>query len=102
MEISCHLAALDVSQFEGVVRLREGHHRSLIDHETKSFRVYVEWCPGGDLNDFIWRHRENKQSIPEPMLWYAFECLAECAKALEDGDMDDGRRVPGWQSIVHR
>lgn len=91
-----------IDRFDHVVRLRNGDNRDVIDHDAKTFRLYVEWCPNGDLSSILNKYTANKEALPEPFLWNVLECLAECAKAMQDGDIDPVSTAAGWHEIVHR
>lgn len=86
------------TNIDTVVRLRRRFPRGLVDEFSRSYKLYTNWCPNGDLLSLIDRHNRHGRLIPEPMIWHVAECLVECGIAMEQGDilMDD------WQEIVHR
>ncbi|KAK4542830.1 hypothetical protein LTR36_006206 [Oleoguttula mirabilis] len=108
-EIACHSAVHRIkaraSGNIGVPRLIARH----VDDTDTMYKMYLEWCPFGDMSDLISAYRQapkvnNLQPhIPEPVLWYLFRCLAEVGLAMEQGhtSLDDGPRGDWWQ-IVHR
>ncbi|KAF2213925.1 hypothetical protein CERZMDRAFT_83350 [Cercospora zeae-maydis SCOH1-5] len=55
----------------------------------------IAYCPFGDLMDLHEVYRD--QSVPEPVLWYIFEKLAQACVAMEDVSSD-----PTWLQVVHR
>lgn len=83
-----------------VVRLRQGFPRDLIDNELLSYRFYTAWAAHIDLDQLIENHRRLGAHVPEPMVWYVAEALAECGKAMQHGS--SGVPVPNWDQIVHR
>lgn len=101
-ELSVHNALMDIDGFENVVRLRDGKNRRFINADEKSVRMYVEWCPGGDLKGIVEKYIGDDMPIPEPMIWAVAESLADCAKAMEDGHSEPQARAYGWKEVVHR
>ena len=89
---------------DNVVRLRTGgaYIQDYVDHESRSFRLYVEWCPHGDLHDLICRSAKDAEDIPEPWLWNVAECLFECVAMMKDGSLEGRNRPADWCEIVHR
>ncbi|KAM3416438.1 hypothetical protein BST61_g8033 [Cercospora zeina] len=55
----------------------------------------IAYCPFGDLMDL--RNQFDDQPVPEPILWYVFEKLAEACVGMEDVAGD-----PDWLQVVHR
>lgn len=82
------------------MRLRNGRDRTLTDNALKTFRIYVEWCPNGDLTALLYQYRE--RLLYEPLVWCVAESLVDCAKAMEDGHTRPNQRVPEWRSNVHK
>lgn len=39
---------------------------------NKMLNIYMEYCDGGDISELIKRYRENKQYIPETLIWQIF------------------------------
>lgn len=104
-ELTCNASMQSVHGLQNVAQLREAPHRGLIDNEACTYRVYIEWCAGQDLESLIDRHREANMPVPEPMIWYVAEVLAECGIAMEQGRSLPTHPVPiltSWDEIVHR
>lgn len=64
---------------ETVIKVRGWRAFEIWDH----FRILMEFCPLGDLWDLRLktyhmseRNSEGHPRMPEPFLWYVFECLA--------------------------
>ena len=89
---------------DNVVRLRTGgaYIQDLVDHQSRSFRLYVEWCPHGDLHDLICGFANDGEDIPEPWLWNVADCLFECIAMMKDGSLIGIDRPADWSEIVHR
>ena len=112
-ELSCHSAVMKVIGAKNVVRLRGDVHRGLIDNESCTYRIYTEWSQHRDLHELISHYRERVQvnataHMPEPMVWYIAEALADCGHAMELGlippppGFDWSTLRLSWKQIVHR
>ena len=99
-ELACHDALHRINALNTVVPLREIFRRGLINDDNKSYRMYMPWCPHGDLKGLNRTHIINGTPVPEAMVWYVAECLVECGIAMENGSL--GGKVPGWVEIIHR
>jgi len=67
---------------------------------TLLYRLYLPYCPYGDLAHLIERYKKEKLLLPEPFIWRVLLTLAETGLIMEKGGIDD---VPEeWQQIVHR
>ncbi|KAK4543973.1 hypothetical protein LTR36_004747 [Oleoguttula mirabilis] len=81
-----------------------------VDVERLLYRLYLPYCPYGDLESLIDRYDRENMYLPEPLLWRIFGCLAETGMIMERGaliagddeDDDDATAVKGWMEIVHR
>ena len=90
-----------------------------------NFRTYLEFCPHSTLGDIInfYSYPDNFHQlnpnaeededlrdifIPEPFLWYVFDCLAAAAQVMQHGmeqppkNAWDRAIVQAWQTVVHR
>lgn len=74
----------------------EGYRRFLHD---QVHRIYMEYCPHGDLKRLYRRYRKFRLYMPEPFLWDVFHHLVEAAVAMRYGPEDGGW---GGHEIVHR
>lgn len=94
------------------------------DKDTRNFklRLYMEYCPHGDLKDLLCKHAKFDQAnsadmlddndepvpqvrIPLRALWSFFNDLAMAACIMERGlnpTSDPEDEVPRWIDIVHR
>lgn len=91
-EIACHEAMTPTGN---VVGLRH----SQISHQTFSYRMYLEWAPHSDLETLIGGHRSAGSYVPEPMVWYVAERLAQAGRAMEGVMLHTPQP---WDEIVHR
>ncbi len=62
-------------------------------------RMYMEYCPGGDLEDYVGRRRG--RPIPEEHLWRIFGCLARAFFVLEHGVEHPKMGLDNWRPICH-
>ncbi|KAH8598920.1 hypothetical protein B0O99DRAFT_30463 [Bisporella sp. PMI_857] len=61
-------------------------------------RILLEYCPGGDLIDFLRTRRRG--GLSEEDLWGVFHCMARAIFVLEHGSEDPNK--PKWnREIVH-
>lgn len=100
-ELATHAAASSVTNLNHVVAMIQGLNRNHIDHDNTSYRIYLEYCDQGDLDNLIERFIFWRKRIPEALIWHVAECLAEAAYAMAYGTLRDGE-MPGWEEIVHR
>jgi hypothetical protein len=54
----------------------------LIPRNIAGFKLYLEYCPYGNLADAIFRQEEAEELFHEGFIWMVFEALAECAVAM--------------------
>ncbi|KAK4543947.1 hypothetical protein LTR36_004721 [Oleoguttula mirabilis] len=77
------------------------------------YRIFMEYCPLGTLEDLIWKHNRQQQNrfdngqpadaIPGLAIWSTFEILAQAACFLESGALPYLPAPQDWQGpIVHR
>ncbi|KAH0352083.1 kinase-like protein, partial [Aureobasidium melanogenum] len=52
-----------------------------------AYKLYIEYCPFGDLRDAIIRQREAREPFHEGFIWMVFEALAECAVAMDQSNI---------------
>ncbi|KAK6432706.1 hypothetical protein LTR95_011125 [Oleoguttula sp. CCFEE 5521] len=64
------------------------------------FRMALEYCPFGDLEELCNTYFEEGRVVPEPFIWCLFAHLADAALLMEQGDLRNP--VAGWRTIVHR
>jgi hypothetical protein len=62
------------------------------------FRLYMEYCPGGDLKTLFRSYRDRSLSFPEPYLWKVFQDLARAVHAM---DNPSGHGFEGDEAIAH-
>lgn len=101
MELDITHAMSQVHNLAHSVRLRKDPDPSDLNHDTLSYKMYLQWVGGGDLNNLIIRHIQNGSQIPEPFIWYVLEALAECGVAMRQGDGWSPSSTE-WESIIHR
>jgi serine/threonine protein kinase len=74
------------------------------------FKVYVEYCSLGSLEDMLKRlrlaDRRSSRSVrlPEPFIWHAFLSLARALVYLRTGSSHPTqvRHAPAWTPLLHR
>ncbi|KAM0798993.1 kinase-like domain-containing protein [Usnea florida] len=66
--------------------------------KVRKHRIYMEFCPHGDLEFLNIKYKRFWTFFPEPFLWYTFYNLVKVAVAMERGPHDSSW---GYQ-IVHR
>ena len=62
------------------------------------FRLYMEYCPGGDLSDLFKSYQGHSIAFPEPYLWKLFQDLARAVHAM---DNPSGDKLQGDEAIAH-
>ncbi|KAE9367894.1 kinase-like protein [Stipitochalara longipes BDJ] len=65
-------------------------------------RIYLEFCPGGDLSGWLSKYIYNPRNISEEDLWSIFQCLARGVFAIHHGSEDPSseRYMPN-NELVH-
>ncbi|RDW64065.1 hypothetical protein BP5796_10567 [Coleophoma crateriformis] len=63
-------------------------------------RIYLEYCPGGDLQKMI-RRRTGDRSIEEEHIWSVFYCLALGLSAMDRGSEEFGTSRGTDTELVH-
>ncbi|KAK0509162.1 hypothetical protein JMJ35_008533 [Cladonia borealis] len=71
-------------------------------HRKRIHRIYMEFCPYGDLSRLIERYRRFGRHFPEPFLWQTFFYLAEAASAMRFGPSERNDEWDYNKEIVHR
>ncbi|KUJ19058.1 kinase-like protein [Mollisia scopiformis] len=64
-------------------------------------RIFLEYCPGGDLHDWLGKWMNQNKPIPEYELWCVFQCLARACMVLDRGSEDLARQAWVGTEIVH-
>ena len=86
-----------------VVQLKEPYNQNLhIWNADMMYRMLIAWCPYGDLHSLIAEYRNRVEPIPEPAIWYIFECLAEAGIAMELGRISPDDAPEHWTEVIHR
>lgn len=109
----------DKAGSENILKIRNWRIR----RAEKYHRIYLEFCPRGDLFDFCCGEEEDPYSggahkrkmfpdndwgttvdlVPEPFLWSAFWSLASAGLLMERGRLEkDGENDEAWEVIIHR
>lgn len=108
-KLACYDALMDVPGLESVAPLRGrlADGGELVNDEFMSFRMYMDWCPHGDLADVIDTYETKRRNgederIPEALIWYVAEALADCGTAMAHGTITQEGEVDGWRKITHR
>jgi serine/threonine protein kinase len=66
--------------------------------DSGTFRLYMEYCPAGDLADLFHSYRDRSLIFPEPYLWKVFQDLARAVHAM---DNPSGHGLEGDEAIAH-
>lgn len=77
----------------GPLRRDRYKHRNVV-------RIYLEYCPGGDLKRMMNR-RGGEHSIEEEHIWSVFHCLALGLSALDRGSEELGTSSGKDSELVH-
>jgi serine/threonine protein kinase len=62
------------------------------------FRLFMEYCPGGDLEKLFGSYRDRSLMYPEPYIWKIFQDLALAVHAM---DNLSGHELKGDDAIAH-
>ncbi|KAF2207260.1 hypothetical protein CERZMDRAFT_102545 [Cercospora zeae-maydis SCOH1-5] len=71
-----------------------------VDEDRMVYRMWLEYCPNGDLSDLLSRHRSVERRIPIEFIIYTFKALIDCCLRMERGTV--GKSAGEWEQIVHR
>lgn len=72
-------------------------------YETlRMVRIYMEYCPHGDLEETIERYLARGNKVPERQVWCIFEALIDALCLLKCGGLPGGTKRAGWKGILHR
>ncbi|WPB04456.1 uncharacterized protein RHO25_009102 [Cercospora beticola] len=71
-----------------------------VNEERMLYRMWLEYCPNGDLSELISRHRSAERRIPIDFVIYTFKALIDCCLRMERGTV--GKSSGEWEQIVHR
>ncbi|KAF7187596.1 hypothetical protein HII31_10935 [Pseudocercospora fuligena] len=113
-EVACMYRLNKCAGSENIVRIlnwRSDHTRAArLTRRLKGFlayRIYVEYCGSGDLDEVICRYGyhdfdEPRTSwIPKPFVWATLEALAKAALLMKRGELDLSKKEVEWLFIVH-
>ena len=67
-------------------------------------RIFLEFCPGGDLANFFNKKKRDAQlPLSEIELWMIFHCLARALLVIHSGSENSGKNQPRWsrKEICH-
>jgi len=100
MEYYCQELAAHVSEAHVVKPLK-----CEVDAQKSVFRIYLPYCPYGDLSKLITHYQMNMR-LPEAFIWRVFQVLCEAGEIMEKGHLPDlgldQAGFTGWRQIVHR
>lgn len=112
MEISCHslyhTPRVPGSRGRDRVNVSRLRHS---DFEDKLFRyrMYMDYCGHGNLEDFIEKYMPPARPgyvpglVPEPFLWRVFDSLARIGVAMERGHVNINKDpLAGFREVIHR
>lgn len=103
---------------ENIIKIRNWRIR----RDDMYHRIYMEFCPQGDLfdfccgskNDVYWEGADRRERfpdddmgdfvelVPEPFLWSVFRSLTHAAILMERGTRLAAEADKDWEVIVHR
>jgi serine/threonine protein kinase len=66
--------------------------------EKGYFRLFMEYCPGGDLWKLLESYRDRSLIFREPYIWKIFQDLARAVHAMDDLSGDG---LKGDEAIAH-
>jgi serine/threonine protein kinase len=119
-ERAIHAQLSSVGSESGIVQYRGATSNRDRGDEKWLQRIYMEYCPHGDLMDLLCEHAktdgrdpkldENSQPIPQVRiptraLWSFFKDLTSAACIMESGYDplgNDYRAADDWEEIIHR
>ncbi|KAE8446826.1 hypothetical protein EG329_011603 [Mollisiaceae sp. DMI_Dod_QoI] len=64
-------------------------------------RIFLEYCSGGDLNDWLGDFMNRTTPVPEYDLWCIFHCLARACLVIHHGSEDPTQPRWGVKEIAH-
>lgn len=96
MEFCTQQTAQRCEGASNVVRVRKEE----LKMDDKECRIYVEFCPFGNLEKLILQNNAIQRRIPEAWMWMAFSALVDCGLVLEQGGVRK-KQIDFWQ-IIHR
>lgn len=68
-------------------------------------RIFLEYCPNGDLWKYYDTYQEMGKMVDESKVWAMFHCLARATHVMKAGteDLEDGQvlALPGSGELVH-
>lgn len=93
-EAKCY-ALLNKVNSEHIIKTYRRVHRDLPqrtkiagDEGRMVERIYLEYCPGGDLRGFVEGLKLLTRALEEEDIWYIFHCLALSCSVLDRGTED--------------
>ncbi|KAK4555830.1 hypothetical protein LTR86_007050 [Recurvomyces mirabilis] len=101
MEYYCQRLMAQISSTHVVMPLK-----CEVDAQRSVFRIYLPYCPYGDLSKLIEHYQMMSMQIPEAFIWRVFQVLCESGEIMEKGWLPpsgiDQAAYQGWRQIVHR
>ena len=74
-----------------------------VSDERMWYRIYMEFCPHGDLDALIADAAYHKaRDIPEPAIWSFLNDMIDAFLLLQYGGVEEGDKDDDWERIVHR
>ncbi|EME83620.1 uncharacterized protein MYCFIDRAFT_196840 [Pseudocercospora fijiensis CIRAD86] len=107
----CHPMSIRYPMEAGIMRRLNDlqHSESIVQNlayasydAKKMFRLYLEFCEHGDLNELIKAYAKAEHPIPVRVLWSIFESLAAALCLMETGHLPTLTLPPNpWTPILH-
>ncbi|KAG4440814.1 hypothetical protein IFR05_003686 [Cadophora sp. M221] len=97
---AANLSELGRAKSQHIVKMYRHLYEELGQH-TNQFdvglvhHIFLEYCPGGDVGNWIRNHLYSNTTLSDAELWAIFQSLA---RACLFGDLGNGRRFPEVQS----
>jgi len=66
----------------------------------KFFRIAMEYCSYGSLEDLIEFYKTHNLAMPEPFIWYVVRELASALTYCHNGGLQQNK-APNWEPIAH-
>ena len=101
MEYFCQRVMAQISDTHVVMPLE-----CEVDAQRSVFRIYLPYCPYGDLSNLIEHYQMMGMVLPEAFIWQVFQVLCESGELMEKGMLSqkdvDQAASQGWRQVVHR
>ncbi|KAI5367232.1 Putative serine/threonine-protein kinase, active [Septoria linicola] len=80
--------------------LQLASRRVQVDEDSRKFRMWMEYCPNGDLYQLLERHWKAGVRVPVEFILYVFKAMVDACLVMKQGSMAPFK--DSWEQIVHR